>query len=134
MPRMDEATADFSYIRWLGDRRDFPFGTHAARERPRRRPQVVVGSRRSLSGAGQDGLRLRQQPLPEPLAIDTCEVPGTEGRLKVCCPSPHEEGPSYLGRLARRAASSVVPDRPLASSPSARRGQAGTAQADLLKC
>jgi uncharacterized protein YecE (DUF72 family) len=26
MPRMDEATADFSYIRWLGDRREFPAG------------------------------------------------------------------------------------------------------------
>jgi uncharacterized protein YecE (DUF72 family) len=24
MPRMDQATADFSYIRWLGDRREFP--------------------------------------------------------------------------------------------------------------
>ena len=24
MPRMEEATADFSYIRWLGDRREFP--------------------------------------------------------------------------------------------------------------
>jgi uncharacterized protein YecE (DUF72 family) len=26
MPRMEEATADFSYIRWLGDRREFPSG------------------------------------------------------------------------------------------------------------
>jgi len=26
MPRMEEATADFSYIRWLGDRREFPEG------------------------------------------------------------------------------------------------------------
>jgi len=26
MPRMDGATADFSYIRWLGDRREFPSG------------------------------------------------------------------------------------------------------------
>ena len=34
MPRMDEATADFSYIRWLGDRREFPSGhTHLVRER-----------------------------------------------------------------------------------------------------
>lgn len=34
MPRMDEATADFSYIRWLGDRREFPGGhTRLARER-----------------------------------------------------------------------------------------------------
>jgi uncharacterized protein YecE (DUF72 family) len=34
MPRMDEATADFSYIRWLGDRREFPSGhTHLKKER-----------------------------------------------------------------------------------------------------
>lgn len=26
MPRMEAATADFSYIRWLGDRREFPSG------------------------------------------------------------------------------------------------------------
>jgi uncharacterized protein YecE (DUF72 family) len=26
MPRMQEATADFSYVRWLGDRREFPAG------------------------------------------------------------------------------------------------------------
>ncbi|CAN5708760.1 DUF72 domain-containing protein [soil metagenome] len=26
MPRMDQATTDFSYIRWLGDRREFPSG------------------------------------------------------------------------------------------------------------
>jgi uncharacterized protein YecE (DUF72 family) len=34
MPRMDEATADFSYIRWLGDRREFPEGhTHRKKNR-----------------------------------------------------------------------------------------------------
>jgi uncharacterized protein YecE (DUF72 family) len=34
MPRMEEATADFSYIRWLGDRREFPEGhTHLEKER-----------------------------------------------------------------------------------------------------
>ena len=34
MPRMEDVTADFSYIRWLGDRREFPSGhTHLARER-----------------------------------------------------------------------------------------------------
>jgi uncharacterized protein YecE (DUF72 family) len=34
MPRMEEATADFVYIRWLGDRREFPSGhTHAKRDR-----------------------------------------------------------------------------------------------------
>ena len=34
MPRMEEATADFSYIRWLGDRREFPSGhTHLEKER-----------------------------------------------------------------------------------------------------
>jgi uncharacterized protein YecE (DUF72 family) len=34
MPRMEEATADFSYIRWLGDRREFPSGhTHLRKER-----------------------------------------------------------------------------------------------------
>jgi uncharacterized protein YecE (DUF72 family) len=34
MPRMDEATADFSYIRWLGNRREFPEGhTHLKKER-----------------------------------------------------------------------------------------------------
>ena len=33
MPRMEDATADFSYIRWLGDRREFPSGhTHLLRE------------------------------------------------------------------------------------------------------
>jgi uncharacterized protein YecE (DUF72 family) len=26
MPRLEEATADFSYIRWLGNRREFPSG------------------------------------------------------------------------------------------------------------
>ena len=34
MPRMEQATADFSYIRWLGDRREFPEGhTHLKKER-----------------------------------------------------------------------------------------------------
>jgi uncharacterized protein YecE (DUF72 family) len=34
IPRMDDATADFVYIRWLGDRREFPSGhTHARRDR-----------------------------------------------------------------------------------------------------
>jgi uncharacterized protein YecE (DUF72 family) len=34
MPRMEEATADFSYIRWLGDRREFPSGhTRLRKER-----------------------------------------------------------------------------------------------------
>jgi uncharacterized protein YecE (DUF72 family) len=34
MPRMEEVTADFSYVRWLGDRREFPSGhTHLERER-----------------------------------------------------------------------------------------------------
>ncbi len=34
MPRMEAATADFSYIRWLGDRREFPEGhTHLKKER-----------------------------------------------------------------------------------------------------
>jgi uncharacterized protein YecE (DUF72 family) len=34
MPRMDQATADFSYIRWLGDRREFPEGhTHLKKNR-----------------------------------------------------------------------------------------------------
>jgi uncharacterized protein YecE (DUF72 family) len=34
MPRMEEATADFSYIRWLGDRREFPSG-HTRLEKER---------------------------------------------------------------------------------------------------
>jgi uncharacterized protein YecE (DUF72 family) len=34
MPRMEEATADFVYIRWLGDRREFPEGhTHRKKDR-----------------------------------------------------------------------------------------------------
>jgi uncharacterized protein YecE (DUF72 family) len=34
MPRMEEATADFAYIRWLGDRREFPEGhTHLKKDR-----------------------------------------------------------------------------------------------------
>lgn len=34
MPRLDEATADFAYIRWLGDRREFPAGhTHSKKDR-----------------------------------------------------------------------------------------------------
>src|SRR5919107_4900583 len=34
IPRMDEATADISYIRWLGDRREFPEGhTHVKKDR-----------------------------------------------------------------------------------------------------
>jgi len=34
MPRMEEATAGFVYIRWLGDRQEFPSGhTHAKRDR-----------------------------------------------------------------------------------------------------
>ena len=34
MPRMEAATADFSYIRWLGDRREFPSGhMHLEKER-----------------------------------------------------------------------------------------------------
>jgi uncharacterized protein YecE (DUF72 family) len=34
MPRLEEATADFVYIRWLGDRREFPSGhTHLRKER-----------------------------------------------------------------------------------------------------
>jgi uncharacterized protein YecE (DUF72 family) len=35
MPRMEEATAGFVYIRWLGDRREFPSG-HTGPERDRR--------------------------------------------------------------------------------------------------
>jgi uncharacterized protein YecE (DUF72 family) len=35
MPRMEEATADFVYIRWIGDRREFPSG-HTGRGRDRR--------------------------------------------------------------------------------------------------
>jgi uncharacterized protein YecE (DUF72 family) len=34
MPRMEEATTDFSYIRWLGNRREFPEGhTHLKKNR-----------------------------------------------------------------------------------------------------
>ena len=34
MPRVDEATAPFVYIRWLGNRQEFPSGhTHAKRDR-----------------------------------------------------------------------------------------------------
>ena len=34
MPRMEEATTEFSYIRWLGDRREFPEGhTHLKKDR-----------------------------------------------------------------------------------------------------
>ena len=34
MPRMQEATTDFVYIRWLGNRREFPEGhTHLKKER-----------------------------------------------------------------------------------------------------
>jgi uncharacterized protein YecE (DUF72 family) len=34
MPRLEEATADFSYIRWLGNRREFPSGhTHLKKDR-----------------------------------------------------------------------------------------------------
>jgi len=34
MPRMEEATADFAYVRWLGNRQEFPSGhTHAKRDR-----------------------------------------------------------------------------------------------------
>src|SRR3712207_4956473 len=35
MPRMQEATADFVYIRWLGNRREFP-SAHARAKRDRR--------------------------------------------------------------------------------------------------
>ena len=34
MPRLEEATTDFSYIRWLGNRREFPSGhTHLKKDR-----------------------------------------------------------------------------------------------------
>jgi uncharacterized protein YecE (DUF72 family) len=34
MPRMEETTAEFVYIRWLGDRREFPEGhTHLKKDR-----------------------------------------------------------------------------------------------------
>jgi uncharacterized protein YecE (DUF72 family) len=34
MPRMEEATTDFAYIRWLGNRREFPSGhTHLKKDR-----------------------------------------------------------------------------------------------------
>ncbi len=34
MPRMEEATTDFAYIRWLGNRREFPSGhTHPKKDR-----------------------------------------------------------------------------------------------------
>ena len=34
MPRLEEATANFAYIRWLGDRREFPSGhTHLKKDR-----------------------------------------------------------------------------------------------------
>ena len=80
MPRMEEATADFSYIRWLGDRREFPEGhTHLKKERDEdlRWWADLVG--RFLE-EGKDRLRLRQQPLPEPLALDARPVPGDPAR------------------------------------------------------
>ena len=44
MPRMEEATADFSYIRWLGDLREFPSGhTHLKKERDDLRWSELVG-------------------------------------------------------------------------------------------
>ena len=34
MPRLEEATTDFGYIRWLGNRREFPEGhTHPKKDR-----------------------------------------------------------------------------------------------------
>jgi uncharacterized protein YecE (DUF72 family) len=34
MPRLEEATTDFAYIRWLGNRREFPSGhTHLKKDR-----------------------------------------------------------------------------------------------------
>ena len=34
MPRLEEATTDFAYIRWLGNRREFPEGhTHLKKDR-----------------------------------------------------------------------------------------------------
>ena len=41
MSRMEQATAGFSYIRWLGDRREFEGHTHL-KQGARRGPQVVV--------------------------------------------------------------------------------------------
>ncbi len=77
---MEEATADFSYIRWLGDRREFPEGhTHLKKERDEdlRWWAELVGA---LPRRGKDRLRLRQQPLPEPLALDAGAVPGDPAR------------------------------------------------------
>src|SRR5215212_11065670 len=74
-----------------------PFRTHAPRERARRRSEVVVGSRGPLSRGGQDRLRLRQQPLPEPLALDAGAISGTEARRYVSRPS-RPEGNHSLNR------------------------------------
>ncbi|QIN79170.1 DUF72 domain-containing protein [Rubrobacter marinus] len=73
MPRLDEATAPFSYIRWLGNRREFPHG-HTGRKRTGPTTSASGATSSTASSGGPGGLRLRQQPLPEPLALDGAAV------------------------------------------------------------
>jgi hypothetical protein len=78
----DPITADWTYIRWLGDRREIEGQTMTWDE-------VVVDRTTELSSwvdfCYQDhegrsvGLRLCQQPLSGPRARDDCEVSGTLG-------------------------------------------------------
>jgi uncharacterized protein YecE (DUF72 family) len=44
MPRLEEATANFVYIRWLGDRREFPLATLARKK---------IGSKTCAGGQGR---------------------------------------------------------------------------------
>jgi uncharacterized protein YecE (DUF72 family) len=55
MPRMEEATADFVYVRWLGNRREFPSDhTHAKRDRTEDLTWWSERVDRFLSGGRED--------------------------------------------------------------------------------
>jgi hypothetical protein len=71
--RAEEATADFSYIRWLGNRHEFPSGhTYPKKDRGL---ALAVGGGGPLPVGRQDRICVRQQPLSEPLALDCRAVP-----------------------------------------------------------
>jgi hypothetical protein len=78
----DPITADWTYIRWLGDRREVEAQTMTW-------DKVVVDRSAELSGLGRfllpdhearrADLRLREQSLSGPRPRDDCEVSGTLG-------------------------------------------------------
>src|SRR3712207_7662847 len=69
-----------------------PVRAHAREAGSERGPRVVVGARGSLSLGGTRGLRVRQQPLPEPLPLDAGTVLGDPAQRQMTIPVAFSTG------------------------------------------